>query len=144
MKRLLTTVAIGALLLVTGFVAGRLFQSANSGYYFEIRDSKDYDSVLGNFHWSYVTESFGLPVLDPGTTIIDFEGRTLYKAKRVFQENAPYAQNIAISETGIEWDDGDFSFNLIIEKLPEGEQEEVDQIVVAPESKPERKEKSKP
>jgi hypothetical protein len=72
---------------------------------------------MGPVEWKYVTESAGLPFLDPGTTVIEFQGRTIYKARRGFQEDSPFAQNIQASNGCIEWDDGEFQFRLAIDEL---------------------------
>lgn len=119
MKRVFIQLALGALLLIVGFVGGRLFQHFKSGYHYAVRAEKEYESPLGLVKWSYVTESIGLPFLDPGTTIIKLEDRTIYKAQRGFQESVPYAQNITATENTIAWDDGEFEFHLVIEKRPE-------------------------
>ena len=72
---------------------------------------------MGPIHWSYVTESVGLPFLDPGTTVIKFEGRTIYKAQRGFQESVPFAQSIETSDKSITWNDGEFRFHLAVDRM---------------------------
>jgi hypothetical protein len=108
-------------LLVAGFLAGRFVQHSRFGYYYEVRDTKDYESPVGPVRWSYVTESIGTPFLDPGTTILEVDGRTIYKAKRAFQESSPYARNISATQDGIAWDDGNFRFGLRIHRMKTGE-----------------------
>jgi hypothetical protein len=88
-----------------------------------VRDTKDYDSPVGLIRWSYVTESVGTPFLDPGTTIIEVDGRTIYKAKRAFQESSPYARNLNATQHGVAWDDGEFQFDLKIHRMKGGEQD---------------------
>ena len=117
MKRALIYASIGAALVMFGFFAGEFFQHQKTGYHFEVRDQKSIQSPLGEIEWSYVTESVGMPFLDPGTTIIKFEGRTIYKAQRYFQEDFPYARNIQTNDNSIRWEDGEFKFQLIIESL---------------------------
>jgi hypothetical protein len=117
MNRCLFQSAIGAILLIAGFFAGRLFQHTKNGYHFEIRQKKDFQSPMGLVEWSYVTESVGLPFLDPGKTIIEFKGRTLYKAGRTFQEKYPFARNIQTSDKSIDWDDGEIKYHRTIDEI---------------------------
>jgi hypothetical protein len=122
MKRKITLAIIGLALLAGGFVAGRLVQHNKSGYHYEVRDTKDYDTSVGPIRWRYVTESVGMPFLDTGTTVLELDGRTIYKAKRSFQESSPYAKNISPKQDGIAWDDGDFRFDLTIHRMKTGKQ----------------------
>jgi len=117
MKRKIPLTIIGLALLIVGFVAGRFVQHNKSGYHYEIKDSKDYDTSVGPIRWSYVTESVGMPFLDSGTTVLELEGRAIYKAKRSFQESSPYAKDISATPDGIAWDDGDFRFDLTIHRM---------------------------
>ncbi len=122
MKRKIILAAIGIALLTLGFVSGRFVQHCKSGYHYEVRGTKDYDSPVGPIRWSCVTESVGMPFLDSGTTILELDGRIIYKAKRSFQESSPYARNIRSTQEGVAWDDGDFLFDLTIHKMKTGEQ----------------------
>ncbi len=122
MKRKITKAAIGLALLAIGFGSGLFVQHKRSGYHYEVRDTKEYSSPIGPVRWSYVTESVGMPFLESGTTILEVEGRTIYKAKRGFQESSPYARNITTAQNRIAWDDGDFQFDLTIRRMKTGEQ----------------------
>lgn len=62
-----------------------------------------------------------MPFLDPGTTILEVDGRTISKAQRSFQESSPYAQNIITAQNRITWDDGDYQFDLTIKNMKTGE-----------------------
>jgi hypothetical protein len=117
MKRFLIYSTVGVALVLAGFFAGRLYQHLKSGYHFEIRDEKTYQSSLGKIEWSYVTESVGMPFLDSGTTIINFQGRTIFKAQRIFQESYPYAENIQVTNGSIVWDDGELKYHLTVDSL---------------------------
>ena len=117
MKRKIILAVIGLALLAAGFFVGRFVQHSKSGYHYEVRDTKDYDSPVGSIRWSYVTESVGTPFLDSGTTILEVDGRTIYKAKRSFQESSPFARNISATQNGISWEDGDFRFDLTIHRM---------------------------
>jgi hypothetical protein len=46
--------------------------------------------------------------------------RTIYKAQRDFQENAPSARNIKVSGNSITWDDGDDLYQLTITPIQVG------------------------
>ena len=123
MKRNITLVATGLALLAIGFACGRFFQHANTGYHHQVRDTKEYDSPIGPIRWSYVTESVGTPLLDPGTTLLEVEGRTIYKARRGSRESFPYARNIRTTENGIAWEDGEYQFDLTIQRMKSAGQE---------------------
>jgi hypothetical protein len=118
MKKPIAFTIAGVALVTAGFVAGRVFQHLRSGYHYEIREEKTYPWKPGGIRWRYVTESVGLPFLDPGTTILEFNERTIYKAKRGFQESVPFAGNVKTSDNGVEWDDGEYRFRLSVEPLP--------------------------
>ncbi len=107
----------GLALLGVGFVAGRFIERIGSGYHYEVRETKVYDSSLGEVRWSYVSESVGMLLIDTGTTIIEFDGRTIYKARRAWQESAPYARNIATTQGHISWEDGDYRYDLAVQKI---------------------------
>jgi hypothetical protein len=104
-------------IFVAGFFAGKIFQHSAHGYHFKVRQEENYDFALGEIRWRYATESFGMPFMDTGTTLIEFGDRTLYKAKRYFQESVPFARNIQTSGSAIYWDDGECRFNLTVEKI---------------------------
>jgi hypothetical protein len=114
-------------LIVFGFFMGRVFQHLKSGYHFEIIDEKEIQSSLGTVEWKCVTESIGMPFLDPGTTILDFKGRTIFKARRMFQENYPYARNVQVANDTIVWDDGELKYYLTVQSLTN--------LLAAPQSK---------
>lgn len=116
-KSLLKRAWIVLFILGVGFFAGRIDQQVSRGYHFKIRKEMNYDSALGGIRWRYITESFGMPFLDPGTTMIEFDHRILYKSKRGFQESVPFAQNIQTSGNAIQWEDGEYRFNLTLEKM---------------------------
>lgn len=63
-----------------------------------------------------------MPFLDTGTTILELDGRTIYKAERSFQESSPYARNIRATQEGVAWEDGDFQYDLKIQRTKTGEQ----------------------
>jgi hypothetical protein len=118
MKKPVALTLVCVALVTTGFVAGRVFQHLRSGYHYEVRKENIYSWKTGEIRWRYVTESIGLPLLDPGTTILEFDGRTIYKAKRGFQESVPFADNVKTGDNVVEWDDGKYRFRLNVEPLP--------------------------
>ncbi len=122
MKRVLIRLAVGAVLLGVGFVGGRLFQHAKTGFHFKVLAEKQYGVSTDPVSWRCVSESVGIPFLDPETTIINYRGRTIYKAQRMFQESVPVAQNIQVSGKQIDWDDGELRFHLLVEEMKRGEQ----------------------
>jgi hypothetical protein len=106
--------AIGVGLSVVGFIAGCLFQDARGGYHFKIIEENAFQSSVDTVRWIHATEAIGMPVLDGGTTMIVCGDRTVYKAKREFQEDSPFAKNVKVNGNVIEWDDGVSHFQLTI------------------------------
>ncbi|MBM3845874.1 MAG: hypothetical protein FJ405_06270 [Verrucomicrobia bacterium] len=121
MKRPLTVVAVGGVMLVIGLFAGAFFQNARSGYHFRLLEERDYASTLGTVKWSCFTETVGFPFLDPEKTMISVGNRTIYKAQRDFQENDPHARNIETSGNSISWEDGDYRYHLTMQEVTNGE-----------------------
>jgi len=118
---MLVTVLAGIATLAIGVAIGCVIQHRNTGYHYEVRDAKEYDSAFGPVRWSYVTESVGIPILDSGTTVLELDGRTIYKADRTFQESTPYAKNVEVDEDRVSWDDGEFRHDLTIKQIENGE-----------------------
>jgi hypothetical protein len=118
MRHLFTSPVI---LLVGGFLAGALFQYARTGFHFKVLAEKQYGAAADPIRWRCVGESVGMPFLDTGTTIIEYRGRTIYKARRISQERFPVAGNIKVSEKQIDWDDGELRFHLTVEEMKKGE-----------------------
>lgn len=116
-KSKLKIILVLMLVFISGLFAGKFEQHLSNGYHFEVREEKKYEFDFGEIRWRNVSETFGMPFLDPGTTLIEFNGRTLYKAKRSFQESVPFARNIQTSGNTIHWDDGEYRFNLTLEKM---------------------------
>ncbi|MBL9166216.1 MAG: hypothetical protein JNN07_00575 [Verrucomicrobiales bacterium] len=121
MKRALIFVAVGGVMLVTGWFAGAFFQNARSGYQYRLLEERDYASPLGTVKWSCFTETVGYPFLDPEKTMITVGDRTIYKAQRDFQEDNPRARNIETTGNSITWEDGDYRYHLTIEAMTNGE-----------------------
>ena len=121
MKRRLILSAVVGVMLVIGFVAGALFQSARNGYHYRLLEEKEYASSLGPIKWSCFIESVGFPFLDPEKTMISVGNRTIYKAQRDFQEDNPHARNIETSGNSIAWEDGDYRYHLTMQEMTNGE-----------------------
>ena len=120
MKRVFIFVAVGGMILVIGFLSGRAFQHAKTGYHYELLEQKEYASELGPIQWTCFLESVGMPFLDPEKTMISLGNRTIYKAQRDFQENDPHARNIITSSNSIAWEDGNFRYHLKVEPMTKG------------------------
>jgi hypothetical protein len=117
MKKRWPGIIVGLVLIATTFMAGRWFERAKSGYHYEILEDKQIASPLGPIHLRIVTESVGFPFLNPGTTLIEIDERLIYKARRIFQENHPVADNLKVHDGLIEWDDGQYSYSLKMQKM---------------------------
>lgn len=122
MKRVSFRLDVGIVLLIVAYGVGRIYQHARTGYHYKILAEKEFTSPMGPIHWRCVTESAGFPFLDPEITIIEYGDRTIYKARRSFQERSPFAENIEASDKSIAWDDGEFHFQLKVEPLKNGGQ----------------------
>lgn len=117
MKRSVALSAAGFGIAVVAFVCGRFYQDIRSGYHFEVEAESEYGSEADPVTWRSVFESVGWALIDTNTTIIEYRGRTIFKADRIFQENAPFAANIRVSGNRIEWDDGELQFRLVVEEI---------------------------
>jgi hypothetical protein len=115
MKRTILLVVSATILVVIAFLAGRLYQDLRNGYHLSVIEQKQYGMRLGPIQWSYVHEDAGAEgFLDSGTTILAFHDRTIYKAKRIFQEDFPFARNVVTSDNSVTWEDGEYRFQLTI------------------------------
>lgn len=98
--------------LLMGFFCGSFSQQARSGYRFRVQAEKEYPSAAGPVRWVAARESVGMPVLETETTIIEVDGRIVYKAKRDFQEKGPYAEVVSVTNNVIVWTDGISRYEL--------------------------------
>ena len=110
---------IGIITAVGVFLAGRFYQDSRNGYTLKVVGKKEYTSQFGPVTWSESFETIGFVFLDTSTTMIELQGRTLFKAKRFFQESYPVAQDMKIDGDTITWKDGEFSYKLLIQKTEE-------------------------
>jgi hypothetical protein len=118
MKHALTILLVGIVMFGIGLVSGSSIQKSKAGYHYQLLERKEYPSELGTIEWSSFQESVGTPfILDPEKTMINLGNRTIYKAQRDFQENAPRARNIEISGNLISWEDGDFQYRLAVNPM---------------------------
>lgn len=112
---------VGTALLLAGIMIGRFFQDAAHGYHYRLLDKKEYTSDLGPIEWTCFMESEGTPILDTEKTMISMGNRTIYKAQRDFQEDAPSARNIQAQRNLITWDDGDYLYRLTVDKITDAD-----------------------
>ncbi|MDB6057765.1 MAG: hypothetical protein JWO95_1609 [Verrucomicrobiales bacterium] len=122
MNRILILVVVGGVTLIIGFFSGRAFQHAKTGYHIVALEQKEYASALGPIQWKCFFESEGIPIHETEKTTISMGNRTIYKAQRDFQEDAPYARNITTSSNSIAWEDGDYKYHLVVEPMPKSQQ----------------------
>ncbi len=125
-RRAAIWIALIAAALAVGLKIGEFLQHQKSGYFYEIRNEKDYSTAIGRIVLRNVTESVGMPLLDPGTSTIVFEEPsglelTVYKARRIFQESYPYVDSIDVRSDRIRWDDGCYVYTLTIESSARGD-----------------------
>ena len=122
MKKILIRITIAFSVIIFSFWVGRIIEHQSSGYKYTERFSKSFEFDHGKIDLVYATEALGGPtLLDPGTSIIflkkDEIPIRLYTAPRVFQESHFHVSDIKIDGNKIEWEDGIYKYNLIIEKL---------------------------
>ena len=119
MKRVNIIWACSALIACAAtFALGMQFQKMR-GYHYEVRTEKRVSYGEGTVAIKYVTETMGLPFLDPGTSIVTLEQEsggetTIYKSRRIFQEAYPFVSNVKVNGDEFEWDDGDKLYHLHI------------------------------
>jgi hypothetical protein len=115
--------AIGIIaVLVVVFIGGRFTERMKNGYFYEVRDEHEVPYSIGLVSVKYVTESVGLPFLDPGTSVVSINDAkcgpiTLYKAKRTFQESYPFVEAVLVRDNELTWNDGIYSYQLQIVPL---------------------------
>ncbi len=117
----LARLALRGAFLAMVFMSGALVHYFYYGNYYEIIAEKTYASEIGPIQYRYVIETVGVPFLDPGTSILEYQGRTIYKARRMFQESHPVAAHIGVTNRQIIWDDGELKFQLTVEPMKKGE-----------------------
>ena len=117
MKKLLLGLCV-LVVAIAAYMAGRWMEGAKSGYHYQVLEDTEIKSDWGPIHSKTVMEYVGFPFVEPETTLIEVDGRTIYKAKRIFQERYPSARNVRVNGGLIEWEDGEYSFSLRMEKMP--------------------------
>ena len=93
-----------------------------NGHYYELREAKEYKLLDGVMKWRYMTDTHGIPYMDPGSTELIYESNggekiTLYKSYRGYQESIPWAQNIESDGGLLSWDDGLRKYELKITSI---------------------------
>ena len=121
MRRALIRTTVVLAVFFIGYGVGGYIQHQKTGYFYEIRDETAYTSSFGPVKMRYVTETVGMPFLDPGTSTIVLEDPsglelTIYKARRVFQESYPYIKDVIVNDNEIRWDDGCYAYALNIQR----------------------------
>ncbi|MBL9131149.1 MAG: hypothetical protein JNG86_08125 [Verrucomicrobiaceae bacterium] len=122
MKRVHITWVCSALVACAlSFALGMQFQKMR-GYHYELRSEKRVPYSGGTVAIKYVTETMGLPFLDPGTSIVTLEREsgsetTIFKARRVFQEASPFVSDVKVNGDAFEWNDGERQYKLRISSL---------------------------
>ncbi|MCA9217123.1 MAG: hypothetical protein KDB27_28840 [Planctomycetales bacterium] len=116
-RRTAIWLAVVAMTSSAAFALGRYVQHIKTGYHYKVIRQESYETSVGTIRCECVSESVGLPFLDPSTSKIVLEDDsglelTLYKAQRVFQESYPYFEDIVVGDGEIEWDDGCFAYTL--------------------------------
>lgn len=101
----------------TFFALGWVACSFKSGYRLNIEDTEEFVFSSGTFYRHQFRESAGIPIMHPGSSMIEFDGRLIYRADRGFQEPVPHVMNIKELENGIYWSDGEYNFDLIISPI---------------------------
>jgi hypothetical protein len=118
MKKFLLATTISIVIAIAAFLAGRWFERTAQGYHYQVLEEKEIPGAAFPVRWKVVDERVGFVPVNMGTTLIEADGRIIYKAQRVFQEAYPHAKNVTANQGTIEWDDGEYSFSLKMQKLP--------------------------
>jgi hypothetical protein len=124
MKSSTIVVYISALVVVsvTAYILGWYSYKLKYGYWHEVRREKSYPTANGLIKVSYITETIGIPFMDPGTssvTLTDNNGLEflLYKSNLIFQEGYPFVDGVTIEKNIIRWEDGIRKYELHIEDI---------------------------
>ncbi|MDA3874742.1 MAG: hypothetical protein PF795_12390 [Kiritimatiellae bacterium] len=119
---LFTILAVGGACYGVGFQVGKYVH----GHHYEIRNEEEFSFLNGTIYSRYTTDSIGPPILDPGTSEIQFHGAvvrglpiTIYKANRGFQESTPFVNDLKVRGDEVSWDDGLYSYRLHINEATE-------------------------
>lgn len=120
--RWITYSVIIALVICLSFVAGRYFEHFPNGHWYEVRHQQDYETNHGHLHLLYVTDTHGIPSLDPGDFVISLQSTSgydikLYQAKRGFQESTPIVDKVDIDGDQLKWTDGLYRYTLLLERI---------------------------
>jgi len=102
MKKALLGFLVSLVIAIVAFVGGRRIERAKSGYHYQVLEEKEIKDTDVPIRWKAVEEYVGFPFLEPETTIIEVDGRIIYKAKRTFQESYPSARNVRVNDGLIE------------------------------------------
>lgn len=118
---MLVIAAIG-LAVVAAFFAGRFWEHFQRGRWYRVHDEKTYESQFGTIHLRHVTDTQGWPFLDPGNSVVSFDGNmgpevTLYQSKRVFQESWPWVDRVQADGDQLQWSDGVYRYTLRLERV---------------------------
>jgi hypothetical protein len=103
-------------LTVGSFFVGRLYQTLQNGYQIKEVSRKSYPFHSGQLHHVEAFESVGFRFMTPQSSILEFEGRTLFKAAPFFQESIPLFANLKIEGGVLTWTDGEYDYQLEIQK----------------------------
>ena len=122
-KKLIITIAF-LVVFITGCFVGSCVQYLKSGYHHKTRRTKSFPFRNGEVTLKHITESIGMPFLDPETSVITVQTECglpiiVYKAKRVFQESCPHVEGVKIDTNQVTWQDGINSYQLAITPIEE-------------------------
>jgi hypothetical protein len=118
MKNRGIVVLIGLALSSIAFMVGRWSERMQHGYAYKVNREKVVEFQVAPIYVRQVMEHVGISPMETETSVIEVDERTVYKAKRIFQENAPYVENVKVNNGLIEWDDGEYEFSLKMQKVP--------------------------
>lgn len=116
MSPLAGRIVIGLGLAVGSFFAGRLYQNLQNGYSLKEVSRKSYQFQFGQLHHVEAFENIGFEFMTPQSSFLEFEGRTLFKAAPFFQEGLPVFADLKIDADILNWTDGEYDYQLKIQK----------------------------
>ncbi len=109
-------IIISGIVIVGSFFAGRFYQNIRNGYDLKEVSRKNHEFKLGQLSETEAFETIGFGFMTPQSTILEFEGRTLFKAAPFFQESVPVFSKFEIKDNELKWTDGEFDYQLVIEQ----------------------------
>lgn len=116
MSPLAGKIILGLGLTVGSFFIGRLYQDLRNGYELKEVSRKSHSFQFGQLYHIEAFEIIGFGFMTPQSSILEFDGRTIFKAAPFFQESFPIFADLKVDGNILNWTDGEYDYQLNIQK----------------------------